>query len=171
MLRAYRGVLTAVMLAGVTLHAGCAAAADQTPPVDTGAVRAQIDSMWTGLSQAMVNADTAALARYYTEDVSFAETGVPTMRGRAALVSGAAEAFGGMRYIESRFEPELTEFWRDRVFQLGTYRDVVQPTGQATLEARGRLSAVIERDSAGAWRVGRLFVIRDSVRPLTGQPR
>ena len=159
--------LTAVTIVGSVLGAACAAERQGTPAVDTSAVRAQIDTVWAGFTRAMLNADTAALARYYTDSASFAETGVPTTRGRAALVSGAAQALASMRYIESRFDPEVTELAGNRAFQFGTYRDVVQPTGQAPLEVRGRVAAVLARDTIGTWRVARLVVIRDSVRPLS----
>ncbi|MDF2773833.1 MAG: hypothetical protein K0S86_3330 [Geminicoccaceae bacterium] len=156
-------LLVALALEGAALVAGCAAGSDRMASVDTIAVRAQVDSTWRGVEGAMVAGDTTKLAWFYTDSASFAETGVPTMRGRAALLSGAARAFESMRYLESRFTPEVTEVRDDRVFQFGTYRDVVQPNGQDVLEVRGRVAAVLERGSSGTWRVGRLVVIRDTV--------
>lgn len=168
---ASRAIVTAVALICPALGAACAGAPERTPAVDTSAVRAAIDTMWSGFTAAMVNADTVALRRYYTDSASFAESGVPTARGRAALVSGAAQALASMRYIESRFDSEVTELAGNRAFQVGTYRDVVQPAGQAPLEVRGRVAAALARDSAGTWRVAHLVVIRDSVRALPPQSR
>ncbi|HEX6052361.1 MAG TPA: nuclear transport factor 2 family protein [Gemmatimonadaceae bacterium] len=165
-------LLITVALTGPALAVGCAGAGpDRMASADTTAVRAQIDSTWRGVEGAMVAGDTTALARFYTDSASFAETGVPTMRGRAALLSGAAQAFASMRYVESRFTPEVTEVRDDRVFQFGTYRDVVRPNGQGALEVRGRVAAVLERGSSGSWRVGRLVVIRDTVVALPPAPR
>ena len=166
-----RLILFGVALIGPALGGACAAGPERTPAVDTSAVRAAIDSMWGGFTGAMVRADTAALGRYYTDSASFSETEFPTARGRAALVSSVGEALASMRYIESRFHAEVTELAGSRAFQIGTYRDVVQPTGQTPLEVRGRLAAALAQDSLGAWRIAHLFVIRDSVRPLPSQSR
>jgi hypothetical protein len=53
----------------------------------------------------------------------------------------------------------------------GTYRDVIQPSGQTPIALYGRLLAVLERDRTGAWRISRLVVIRDSSNAPDGRPR
>ena len=150
-----------LVLAASALLGGCASERDDVVP-DLSVVRPQLDRVWARLEQAMRTADTAALQTLYSDSAIFAETGGPTARGRAAIVTGALTVFACCRYIESRFQPEVTEVSGNRATQFGTYRDVIEPTGQARLAMFGRVSAVLERDSAGAWRVSRLVVIRDS---------
>jgi ketosteroid isomerase-like protein len=151
-----------LMLASSAFLAGCAAERDDVLPEDLSVVRPQLDSLWARLEQAMLAADTATLRMIYTDSATFAETGWPTARGREAIVSGASGVFACCRYIESRFQPEVTEVSGNRATQFGTYRDVIEPTGQPRLAMFGRVSATLERDTTGAWRVSRLVVIRDS---------
>src|SRR5688572_27734767 len=151
-----------LLLASSTFLAGCAAERDDVPPEDLSVIRPQLDSLWARLGQAMTTADTATMRMIYTDSSTCAETGWPTAGGRAAIVSGASGVFACCRYMESRFQPEVTEVSRNRATQFGTYRDVIEPTGQPRLAMFGRVSATLERDTTGAWRVSRLVVIRDS---------
>jgi ketosteroid isomerase-like protein len=124
--------------------------------------------MWSRFTAALVAGDTAALAALYTDSVVFAETEARTTLGRQALIAAAGSAFASVRYLESRPSLEVTRISGDRAFQFGTYRDVVQPTGQGPLALYGRFAAVVERDSTDSWRIGSLVVIRDSIMPTTG---
>jgi len=172
--RRHKANLGAVRLVRVVLVAALGPActpSDRAEPVDVAAVRAQIDSVFSGLTQAMIAGDTAAVGRFYTDSAVFAETGAPTMRSGAAIRSGTAAVFACCRYVESRPQPEITEVSGDRAFQFGTYRDVIQPTGQPPLAMFGRYSAVLERDSMNAWRISRIVVIRDSSVTLAPERR
>ena len=146
----------------VAFLAGCAVERDVDGMDTVALVRPQLDSVWGALERAMTNGDTIALRVLYTDSAIFAETGWPTTRGRAAIVTGASGVFACCRYIESRFRPELTELSGNRATQFGTYRDVLEPSGQPRVAMFGRMSATLERDTTGAWRVSRLVVIRDS---------
>jgi ketosteroid isomerase-like protein len=127
--------------------------------------------MWAGLTRAMIAGDTAAMAAFYTDSAIFAETGWATTRGSAAIRAGAAGVFACCRYLESQFQPEVTEISNHYALQFGTYRDVIEPAGKPPLAMHGRVSAVLERDTTGAWRISRLVVIRDSSVTLpSGKP-
>jgi len=135
------------------------------PALDVAAVRAQLDSVWSGLGRAMTAADTAKLADFYSDSALFAETGSPTLRGLSTIRSASAAVFACCRYLESTVQPELTEVSGGRAFQFGTYRDMIQPSGQPVLTFYGRFSAIFDRDSTGTWRLTRIAVIRDSSVP------
>ncbi len=152
----------AAIFTAVALCVGCSAASDHATPSEMLLVRAQLDTLWSGLARAMTAGDTAMVAAYYTDSAYFAETGAPTMRGSASIRSGTARVFACCRYLESRVQPELTELSGERAFQFGTYRDVIQPSGRPPLAFYGRFAAVLQRDSAAAWRISRVVVIRDS---------
>ena len=156
------------VLAAIALLSACVADTDDASP-EASVVRTQLDSVWVRLERAMASADTAALTTLYTDSAVFAETGGPTIRGSVAIRAGAASVFACCKYVESRFKPELTDVSGNRAFQFGTYRDVIQPAGQAALAMHGRVSAVLERDSAGVWRISRLVAIRDSSVRLTSE--
>lgn len=146
----------------LALCSACNRAAEHATAENVSAVRAQLDSMWAGLSRTMTAGDAAALAAFYTDSATFAETGQPTLRGIAAIRAATARLFACCRYLESHLQPELTELAGGRAFQFGTYRDVIQPSGQQPINLHGRLHAVLDRDRTGAWRITRLVVIRDS---------
>ena len=146
----------------LALSSACTRASEQATAENVSAVRAQLDSVWDGLSRTMMAGDTAALAAFYTDSAYFAETGQPTLRGSAAIRGATARLFACCRYLESRLQPELTELAGGRAFQFGTYRDVIQPSGQPAMTLHGRLHAVLDRDRTGAWQISRLVVIRDS---------
>lgn len=126
-------------------------------------VRAELDSMWSGLTRAMITGDTTAVGAFYADSAIVAETGGGTLRGKVAiLVATAGGVFACCKYVESRFHPEVTELAGIMAFQFGTYRDVIQPTGQSPLAMYGRVSAVLGHDPTSVWRITRLVVIRDS---------
>ena len=163
-------VLSSMVLV-VALCSACNRAPEQTTAENVSAVRAQLDSIRAGLSRTMTAGDTAALAAFYTDSAYFAETGQPTLRGNAAIRAATARLFACCRYLESQLQPELTELAGGRAFQFGTYRDVIQPSGQPPITFYGRLHAVLDRDRTGAWRISRLVVIRDSSNAPGGSPR
>ena len=153
----------AAVFCGIVLFTGCARA--ETSDGDVDLTHVQLDSLWTGLSAAMMAGDTSRLTAFYSDNAVFAETGTPTLVGLGKIKEAAAGVFGCCKYQESRVRPEITEVSGDRAFQFGTYRDVIQPIGQAPITFHGRFSAIIDRSSANAWYVTRLMVIRDSTIP------
>ena len=95
----------------------------------------------------------------------FAETGTPTLVGLAKIQEANASVFACCRYLESAVRPEITELSGGRAFQFGTYRDVIQPSGQTPITFYGRFSAILDRSGRNVWYVTRLMVIRDSSIP------
>ena len=162
---------SAVVVFVAFVCSACGAAAERAEPADFSVVRAQLDTLWLSLAAAMTAADTAAVADFYTDSAYFAETGMPTARGRSAIVAATAGVFACCRYLESRQQIELLELVGNRALQFGTYRDVIEPIGQAPLAFFGRFDAVLERDTANRWRISRLVVIRDSSAQLTSRAR
>jgi ketosteroid isomerase-like protein len=152
------------IVTSVILSVSCSRTSANPAP-NIGIVRQQLDSVWSGLSRAMKAGDTTQLSAFYAEDLLFAETGASTIQGVAKLRAASTAVFACCRYLESNVYPEVTEVLGSRAFQFGTYRDVIQPTGQTPITLFGRFSAVLDRDSANAWRVARLTVIRDSAVP------
>jgi ketosteroid isomerase-like protein len=138
---------------------------------DLGAVRTELDSLWSGLSRAMIGGDTAKLADFYSDTVLFAETGVPTVRGLGSLRAASEAVFRCCQYLESNVKPELTEVSGNRAFQYGTYQDVIQQMGQPRTAFFGRYSAIFDRDSGSRWRIARMTIIRDSTVPPLARSR
>ena len=159
--------LTAALVS-LALSLGCGRA--ETSLEDVDLARAQLDTMWTGLSAAMMAGDTSRFPAFYSDSALFAETGSATLVGLARIQAAAATVFACCRYLESRVRVEVTEFSGKRAFQFGTYRDVIEPSGQAPITFHGRFSAILDRGSANPWQITRLMVIRDSsVPPLPQQ--
>ena len=149
---------------GLALIMGCARSAE-TSDGDVDLTHAQLDSLWSGLSAAMMAGDTSRLTAFYSDSAVFAEAGTPTLAGLPRIKEAAAGVFACCQYQESRVRPEITEVTGGRAFQFGTYRDVIKPLGQAPITFYGRFSAIIDRSSANSWYVTRLMVIRDSSTP------
>ena len=150
-------------LISLTLSLGCTRS--ESSPGDLDLARAQLDTLWTGLSAAMMAGDTSRLSAFYSDSALFAETGSPTLVGLPGIKAAAAGVFACCRYRASRVRPEITELSGRRAFQYGTYRDVIQPIGQEPITFYGRFSAILDRGSANSWFVTRLVVIRDSSIP------
>lgn len=151
-----------VTFAVVILGLACAAPESEAPGRDVALVRTQLDSLWAQYAAAAVAGDADAIARLYTDSLYLVESGLPTVRGNAALRTVVKDVLAGVRFHESNIRPELTELAGDRVLQFGEYRDVLQATGQPPQAVFGRFSAVLQQDSAGAWRVSRLIAVADS---------
>jgi ketosteroid isomerase-like protein len=134
-------------------------------------VRNELDSLWSGLSRAMIVGDTAKLADFYSDTILYAETGVPTVRGLASLRAASEAVFKCCQYLESNVRPELTEVSGDRAFQFGTCHDVIQQVGMPRTAFYGRYSAILDRDSASSWRIARMTIIRDSAVPPLARQR
>lgn len=149
----------------------CAAPRKESTPPDLAVVRAELDSLWARYSTAAVAGDPDGIARLYADSAYLVESGLPTVRGNVALRSIVQEVLGGLRFLESSVRPELTELAGDRVLQFGTYRDVLQPTGQSAHVVVGRFAAVFQRDSTAAWRVSRLIAVADSTVPQAAKPQ
>lgn len=143
----------------------CTAPERESPPPDLSVVRAQIDSVWMKYSAAVVEGNAEAIVQLYTDNAYVVESGLPTIRGNAALRSVAKEVLGGVRFLESSIRPEITEPAGDRVLQFGTYRDVLQSPGKPAEVVVGRFAAVLLRDSLSSWRVSRLIAVADSTVP------
>lgn len=161
-----RGTLVAVLLG-----LACAAPASEAPRSDLSVVRTQLDSLWAQYAAAAVAGDGDAIARLYTDSLYLVESGLPTVRGNAALRTVVKDVLAGVRFHESTIRPEVTEFAGDRVLQFGEYRDVLQATGQPPQVVFGRFSAVLQQDSIGAWRVSRLIAVADSTVAQAVKPK
>jgi ketosteroid isomerase-like protein len=156
-----RGLCLGIALVGLA----CRSPDREGPPPDLSVVRAQIDSVWTKYSAAAVGGDAHAIAQLYADNAYVVESGLPTIRGNAALRSVVKDVLGGVRFLESNIQPELTEIAGDRVLQFGAYRDVLQSTGKPAEVVVGRFAAVLLRDSTSAWRVSRMIAVADSTVP------
>ena len=146
----------------ILLGLACTARESEAPRLDLALVRTQLDSLWAQYAAAAVAGDGDAIARLYTDSLYLVESGLPTIRGNAALRTVVKDILAGVRFHESTIRPELTEFAGDQVLQFGEYRDVLQATGQPLQVVFGRFSAVLQQDSAGAWRIRRLIAVADS---------
>lgn len=146
----------------VPLALACASPEPSPSVPDLAVIRSQVDSIWAQYKVAAVAGDADALARLYTDNAQIVELGLPTTQGNAAIRSLIAGVLGNVRILESDIRPESTEMLGDRVLQMGTYRDVVQPVGQPVQLAFGRFAVVLRQDAAGAWRVDRLVAFPDS---------
>ena len=160
------------LILGIALLAlACASPEREGPLPDVSVVRTQIDSVWTKYSAAAVGGDAEALVQLYADGAYVVESGLPTIRGNAALRAVVKEVLGGARVLESSIRPELTEIAGDRVLQFGTYRDVLQSTGKPAEVVVGRFAAVLLRDGTSSWRVSRLIAVADSTVPQLAKPQ
>ena len=162
-----RGLTVGIVLFGLA----CTSPRQESPPPDLSVVRTELDSLWARYTAAAIAGDADAIAQLYTDSAYLVESGLPTVRGNAALRSVVKDVLGGLRFLEASVRPELTETAGDRVLQFGTYRDVIQPSGQPAQVVAGRFAAVLQRDSTASWRVSRLIAVADSTVPLSVKPR
>lgn len=106
--------------------------------------------------------DATALAALHAPNVYLVEPGMPTMRGRDAVAAAFSEGFKVVKYAEVNIDPDLTEWFGDRIFQAGSFDDRFSIQGKAQA-SYGRYTGFFEKDSAGTWHVLRALVAQDSV--------
>ena len=101
----FKPLAVAAVFFGLT----CSSPQPYRPAPDLSVVRAQIDSLWSKYSAAAVAGDADGIARLYSDSAYVVESGLPTMRGSAALRAVVKEVLGGTKFLESSIRPEITE--------------------------------------------------------------
>ena len=142
--------------------AGCSNQPQPVAPANLAAVRVQLDSLWAAYNRAAQTGDAAGLTAFYADSGYFILSGTPTLYDRATLLTLTVEALKSGRFAEDVIHPESTEWAGDRVIQTGTYHDIFEVTGKPAQVTFGRFVAILQRDAAHNWKIGRLAAIQDS---------
>jgi len=151
----------------LTVVALAACAPKEQPAVatvapDTAALRAEIAPMGEAYRAAVLAGDAAALNALYTDAAVVELTGVPTLVGRAAIMSrdSATFAMGKPSSWTSavRTTAQLSE---GRVAQTGTWSDATIVGGK-TMRRDGRWIAGINKEADGTWKINYLMGMTDS---------
>lgn len=154
--------LTLLAALGALGALGCAAPQSSSAAPDAATVKAEVDSLWRTYEAAAMAGNVDAVVALYADSATVLESGMATMRGRESVRGIATELFKTIRIAESRIRPDMTDIDGDRVFQYGTYQDLVESAGQPTQRVYGRFSAVLDRQPAGGWRIRSITAVVDS---------
>lgn len=159
----YRG-----MLAGAVVAMGLAGCAPQEAPVattaavDTAAVVAGVNELWTRWSAADVAGDIEALIALSTPGIRFDAMGVPPIVGHEAARAAWAPVFQATDYTEAMITPEMTvAVTNDLAHSMGKYFSRFTTNGKAGAEY-GRYVAAAVRGADGQWRAAYIMAMLDS---------
>jgi uncharacterized protein (TIGR02246 family) len=129
---------------------------------DTAALRAEIEPMGQAYGAAILAGDAAALNALYTDAAVVELTGVPTLIGRAAIMSRDSAALSMGKPSEWTSTVRSTAYLSEgRVAQTGTWADAAVVGGK-TMRRAGRWIAGINKEADGKWRINYLMGMTDS---------
>ena len=140
----------------------------------TGAAKAQSTSSQEAAIKQVADAyvkatlagDAKAIAALYTEDAVEMPPNVPSVKGRAAIEQYYMKLFSGdtkvgqfaLTHLESRAVG-------DTGYDVGTYKQSMNPPGQTTASSDTGKYVVILRRSQGAWKVAYAIYNSDQAPP------
>ena len=130
-------------------------------PVTTLAIKAAIDSLWTGYAHASDQRDAAAFGALFTEDAALLYSGAPTARGREAIHTYLASRYAGIDATGLRVVPDETRVSGLFAVQGGTFEESFLKNDKPMMEL-GRFTLVAEMGPDHAWKIMRLTAIVDS---------
>jgi len=152
------------LLAIVTL-AACAPKEEAAIPAvapDTAALRVEIAPLTEAYGAAILAGDAAALNALYTDAAVVELTGVPTMIGRAAIMSRDSASLAMGKPSEWTYTVRSTSSLSEgRVAQTGTWGDAAVVGGK-TMRRAGRWVAGVNKEADGKWRINYLMGMTDS---------
>lgn len=152
-------LLTVVALAACATREQPAAA---TVAPDTAALRVEIAPMGEAYRAAVLAGDAAALNALYTDGAVVELTGVPTLVGRAAIMSRDSATFAMGKPSEWTSTVRTTAFLSEgHVAQTGTWSDATVVGGKRIRRA-GRWIAGINKEANGQWKINYLMGMTDS---------
>ncbi len=157
-------------IAAVTLVSACApteepaAAAAAAPAApDTAAMRAEIVPLGDAYRAAILAGDAAALNALYTDDATIELTGIPTMIGRAAIMTNDSTTFTMGKPSEWNSTVRSTvALGPGAAAQTGSWSDAAPAAGGKTARRAGRWIAAINKGEDGKWRISYLMGMTDS---------
>lgn len=156
------------MLAGAMAVMGLIGCAPQeapmatTPAVDTAAVVAGVNELWTRWSAADVAGDTEALIALSTPDIRIDAKGVPPIIGHDAARAAWTPIFQATDYTEATITPEMTvAVTNELAHSAGRYFSRFTLNGKPSAEY-GRYVAAAVRGADGQWRAAYIMAMLDS---------
>lgn len=153
-------------LLALTLLAACEAAPEAAPPAvapDTAALRAELVPLGEAYGAAMLAGDAKALNEFYTDDATVQTTGIPTMIGRAAIMTGDSTAFAAGRPTEWVSTVRTTvPLGPGAVAQTGSWTDATPVAGGNVMRRAGRWVVAVNKGTDGKWRINYLMAMVDS---------
>ena len=153
-----RSLAFALLISG--LFSACAPQTSRSP-VTTLAIKAAIDSLWTGYAHASDRRDAAAFGALFTEDATLMYSGAPTARGREAIRTYLASLYSGIDATGLRVVPDETRVSGLFAVQGGTFEGTFLQKDKSMMEL-GRYTLVAEMQPDHAWKIARLTAIVDS---------
>ena len=148
--------------------AGCApkeqAAAPAAMAVDTAAVMAGMDDLWTRWITADTAQDLEAQLALTTDNVRFDVKGMPVMIGKESARAVLAPLYGQVDYLEASIVPEATSaVTNELALQRGAYTERYTVKGQPGERTDySRYAAAAVKGADGQWRWTYMMAFTDS---------
>lgn len=152
----------------VSVASACApkeepAASTPAAAPDTAALRAEIAPLGDAYRAAILAGDAAALNALYTDNAVVELTGIPTLMGRAAIMTADSTNFAMGKPSEwSSTVRSTVALGNGNVAQTGSWSDAMPVAGGKTARRAGRWIAGIMKGDDGKWRINYLMGMTDS---------
>lgn len=152
----------------VTLVSACApkeepAASVPAAAPDTAALRAEIAPLGEAYRAAIIAGDAAALNALYTDNATVELTGIPTLIGRAAIMTADSMNFTMGKPTDWNSTVRSTvALGNGGVAQTGSWSDAMPAAGGKTTRRDGRWIAGLAKGEDGKWRINYLMGMTDS---------
>jgi uncharacterized protein (TIGR02246 family) len=112
---------------------------------------AEMQSSSERFTEAELAGDLSAVLRFYSEDILILDQDGNDIDGRAALEAVIGEFLAANSLTEFQVEAIEREVYGDTAFELGRYRETIQPREGEVQHLRGNYMAVRVRQPDGMW--------------------
>jgi len=123
-----------------------------TGPEDTEAVREEISQRLVRHAGALSRGDVDSALQLYAEQAVVRPANMEPVRGHNAIRQFFTQWFAAMSLKDGAYTTEEFDVYDDKAYQIGTYKAVQQPHGQAGVPDRGSFMIVWKRQVDGAWK-------------------
>ena len=156
-------LVAAVLLACAGQEMTNDAAATAAAAPDTAALRVELAATIDAYRVAALAGDAAALNALYTDDATVEITAVPTLTGRAAIMSADSANFAAGKPTEwSATVRSLVPIGGGAVAQTGSWSDGTPAAGGKMVRRVGRWISSSQKGDDGKWRINYLMAMIDS---------
>jgi ketosteroid isomerase-like protein len=139
-----------------------AAVATATKP-DTAALSAELAVILPAYKGAILAGDAVALNALYTDSAVVELTGIPTLVGRAAIMTTDSAQFSKGKPAEWNSTVRSTvSLGPTSAAQTGSWSDMAVVKGGMKMRRAGRWIAALQKGTDGKWRINYLMAMTDS---------
>ena len=138
-------------------------------PRQAAELKSTLDTLWTRYADAADRRDSLAFGPLFRDDAVLVYSSAPTATGRRAIEQFLVALYSGVDLTALRITPEDLRVSGNLGAQAGRFEEDYSDAGAPKTMA-GRFALIVERGDDRGWRIRRLVMLADSIRPVGGAP-